>query len=102
MNDGLGNNGTGGRVGGTNGGANGGADKPEGWYYVGDGKLRYRDDRGWTSHYMSTKDPAAAKWPPPPPRTFLQQVLDDQAAVAAEAASPSGSRLTSIFRRKKR
>jgi hypothetical protein len=55
------------------------SEKPAGWYYVGDGKLRYRDDYGWTEFYLDTTDPRAAKWPPPKPRTMLQQVRDEEA-----------------------
>jgi len=62
------------------------SDKPAGWYYVGDGKLRYRDDYGWTEFYMETSDPRAKKWPPPTPKTMLQQVREDEARRAAEAA----------------
>ena len=58
-------------------------DKPAGWYYVGEGRLRYRDDYGWTEFYMDTKDPRAQKWPPPTPRTMLQQVRDAEADRAA-------------------
>jgi hypothetical protein len=53
-------------------------EKPAGWYYVGDGKLRYRDDYGWTEFYLDANDPQARSWPPPKPRTMLQQVLDSE------------------------
>ena len=49
-------------------------DKPAGWYYVGDAKLRYRDDYGWTEFYMDTSDPRAREWPPPAPRTLTQEL----------------------------
>ncbi|MGW5240249.1 hypothetical protein ACWEOW_15065 [Monashia sp. NPDC004114] len=65
-------------------------EKPAGWYYVGDGKLRYRDDYGWTEFYMDTTDPRAEKWPPPTPKTMLQQVREDEAKRSAEAAARSG------------
>ena len=66
------------------------SEKPAGWYYIGDGKLRYRDDYGWTEFYMETKDPRAQKWPPPTPKTMLQQVREDEAKrSAAEAQTRS-------------
>jgi hypothetical protein len=55
------------------------SDKEAGWYYVGDGKLRYRDDYGWTEFYMDTADPRARDWPPPQPKTLLQQLREDEA-----------------------
>ena len=63
-------------------------DKPAGWYYVGDGTLRYRDDYGWTEYYMDTKDPRAQDWPPPKPKTLLQQLRDDEAARSVSAQRP--------------
>ena len=66
------------------------SEKPAGWYYIGDGKLRYRDDYGWTEFYMETTDPRAKMWPPPTPRTMLQQVREDEAKRAAEAEAHSG------------
>jgi len=59
------------------------SEKPAGWYYVGDGKLRYRDDYGWTEFYMDTTDPRAQRWPPPAPKTMLQQVREEERARAA-------------------
>ena len=67
------------------------SEKPAGWYYIGDGKLRYRDDYGWTEFYMETKDPRAQRWPPPTPKTMLQQVREDEAKREAEAKASSGS-----------
>ncbi|WP_404391243.1 hypothetical protein [Humibacillus xanthopallidus] len=66
------------------------SEKPAGWYYVGDGKLRYRDDYGWTEFYMDTTDPRAQSWPPPTPRTMLQQVRDDEEARSKQATSRRG------------
>ena len=66
------------------------SEKPAGWYYVGDGKLRYRDDYGWTAFYMDTTDPRAQSWPPPAPRTMLQQVRDEEAARSKQATSRRG------------
>ena len=60
------------------------SEKPAGWYYVGDGKLRYRDDYGWTEFYLSTTDPRAQSWPPPTPTTMLQQVRDEEAARSSD------------------
>ncbi len=62
------------------------SEKPAGWYYVGDGQLRYRDDYGWTDFVMDTNDPRALNWPPPTPRTMLQQVRDHEAQMAMLAA----------------
>ena len=59
-------------------------DKSAGWYYIGDGTLRYRDDYGWTEYYMDTKDPRAQDWPPPKPKTLLQQLREDEAIAAAD------------------
>ena len=61
------------------------SEKPAGWYYVGDGKLRYRDDYGWTEFYMDTTDPRAQSCPPPKPRTMLQQVRDEERQRSTEA-----------------
>lgn len=58
-----------------------------GWFYVGDGKLRYRDEHGWTEFYLDTTDRLAQDWPPPAPLTMVREVLDDEARRAA-AASP--------------
>ena len=66
------------------------SEKPAGWYYIGDGKLRYRDDYGWTEFYMETKDPRAQKWPPPTPKTMLQQVREEEAKRSEEAKAHSG------------
>ena len=63
------------------------SEKPAGWYYVGDGKLRYRDDYGWTEFYMDTTDPRAQSWPPPTPRTMLQQVRDEEARRSVQESS---------------
>ena len=76
-------------------------DKPAGWYYVGDGTLRYRDDYGWTEYYMDTKDPRAQDWPPPKPKTLLQQLREDEATRAA-ASAHRGSRVSTIFGRRRK
>jgi hypothetical protein len=59
------------------------SEKPAGWYYIGDGRLRYRDDYGWTEFYLSTKDARAQKWPPPTPKTMLDQVREAEVARAS-------------------
>ena len=58
------------------------SEKPAGWYYVGVGKLRYRDEYGWTDYYLATTDPRAQSWPPPTPMTMLQQVREEERARA--------------------
>jgi hypothetical protein len=63
------------------------SDKPAGWYYVGKGKLRYRDDYGWTEFYMDATDPRAQRGTPPTPKTMLQQVREEEAKRSAAAAN---------------
>ena len=77
------------------------SEKPAGWYYIGDGTLRYRDDYGWTEYYMDTKDPRAQDWPPPKPKTMLQQLREDEAARSAAAAAHRTSRMSTIFGRRR-
>ena len=72
-------------------------DKPEGWYYVGDGKLRYRDDYGWTDFYMDTSDPRAAQWPPPAPATMLHELREEMRH--ATVRTRRAPRLTALFYR---
>ena len=75
-------------------------EKPAGWYYVGDGTLRYRDDYGWTEYYMDTKDPRAQDWPPPKPKTMLQQLREDEAARSSlNGRAAHGGRLNTLLRR---
>jgi len=45
-----------------------------GWYYVGRGQLRYRDEVGWTAYEMDTRDVRAAEWPPPTPEEMLRDL----------------------------
>jgi hypothetical protein len=45
-----------------------------GWYYVGKGQLRYRDEVGWTAYEMDTRDVRAAEWPPPTPAEMLTEL----------------------------
>ena len=78
------------------------SEKPAGWYYIGDGMLRYRDDYGWTEYYLDTEDPRAEDWPPPKPKTMLQQLREDEAARSAAAATHRGSRLSIFGRRRAR
>jgi len=42
-----------------------GVDKP-GWYYVGNGQLRYMDADGWTDQYKKIDDPYKKINDPPP------------------------------------
>jgi len=56
-----------------------GARTEPGWYYVGDGKLRYRDEFGWTSEEMDTRDDRAAEWPPPSPEQLQVSLQGGQA-----------------------
>jgi hypothetical protein len=66
--------------------------KPPGWYYVGQGRFRYRDESGPTEHFMQADDPRLQPWPPPPPNPnapgpYVQQVLD---AMGERPASKPG------------
>jgi hypothetical protein len=74
-------------------------EKRPGWYYVGDGKLRYRDDYGWTEFYMETSDPRAGRWPPPTPKTMLQQVREDEAA--RSRSGQNGEKGRRLFRKRR-
>ena len=74
------------------------SDKTAGWYYVGDGKLRYRDDSGWTDFYMDTSDPRTRDWPPPAPTTLLRQ-LQDEEAHRVVAGTRRGFRVASLLYR---
>ena len=47
-----------------------GARTEPGWYYVGEGQLRYHDEHGWTDHYVDTNDIRGLDWPPPRPGEF--------------------------------
>lgn len=51
-----------------------GSNTEPGWYYVGQGQLRYRDEVGWTAYEMDTRDVRAAEWPPPTPSEMLQEL----------------------------
>lgn len=77
-------------------------DKPAGWYYVGDGKLRYRDDHDWTDVYMDTSDPRARDWPPPSPSTVLAQLRDSGREAYAESPSRRGRSISTLFHRGRR
>ena len=61
------------------------SDKEAGWYYIGDGTLRYRDDYGWTDFYKDSDYPRAKNWPPPKPKTLIQQFREDEARRTAIA-----------------
>lgn len=73
--------------------------KSAGWYYVGDGKLRYRDDYDWTEFYMDTSDPRTRDWPPPAPRTLLQELREEDRVWSAHPRSWRGQRLSTFFYR---
>ncbi|WP_344066376.1 hypothetical protein [Terrabacter lapilli] len=73
--------------------------KPAGWYYVGDGKLRYSDDYGWTDFYMETTDPRTRDWPPPPPQTLLGQLREDKAALVTASGAQRHRRRGALFHR---
>lgn len=73
--------------------------KPAGWYYIGDGKLRYRDDYGWTDYYMDTSDPRAREWPPPAPRTLLQEPHEDETAWSSAPRARRANRMSGLFHR---
>ena len=45
-----------------------------GWYYVGKGQLRYRDEAGWTAYEMDTRDVRASQWPPPTPSEMVREL----------------------------
>ena len=38
-----------------------------GWFYVGNGLLRYRDEAGWTEHFLEAESVRGFDGPPPPP-----------------------------------
>ena len=40
-----------------------------GWYHVSGGALRWRDENGWTEHYLHYEGGPVSPWPPPPPST---------------------------------
>ncbi len=65
-------------------------EKPAGWYYVGGGKLRYRDDHGWTEFFMDTNDPRARDWPPPGPQIMLHLLQEEQLPQAASRRQARG------------
>lgn len=77
-------------------------EKSAGWYYVGGGKLRYRDDHGWTEFFMDTDDPRTLEWPPPGPQAMLHQLQEEEAARAASRRQAQESRLSGIFGRSRR
>ncbi len=60
----------------------------EGWLYVGDGWLRYRDPDGWTDEYLSAELVRGKDWPPPPPEARSAGVAAGTAALPPEAPSP--------------
>ena len=67
-----------------------GARAEPGWYYVGKGQLRYRDEHGWTDHYVDANDIRGLDWPPPRPGEFLNGVTQVTEAITP---APSSFRL---------
>ena len=63
-----------------------------GWYYTQDGRLRYRDESGWTEHYLDFDKVRTMQGPPPPPQTMLEQVLARQAELTAQGSRRSRRR----------
>jgi hypothetical protein len=51
-----------------------GSNTEPGWYYVGGGQLRYRDEGGWTAYEMDTRDVRASQWPPATPAEMVQEL----------------------------
>ncbi|MHA3835640.1 hypothetical protein ACXR8F_07945 [Terrabacter sp. AAH1] len=51
-----------------------GSNTEPGWYYVGKGQLRYRDEAGWTAYEMDTRDVRASEWPPATPAEMVQEL----------------------------
>lgn len=54
-----------------------------GWYYAGDGLLRFRDEHGWTSNVLLAEDIRGLEWPPPPPERTAGPVTDGEPAADA-------------------
>jgi hypothetical protein len=75
------------------------SDKPAGWYYAGDGKLRYRDDDGWTEFYMEMSDPRARDWPPPTPQSLLRKLREEEVARSAAPGTRRRSWVAGFFYR---
>ncbi|MER7072525.1 hypothetical protein [Terrabacter sp. NPDC000476] len=73
-----------------------------GWYYAGEGLLRFRDEHGWTSDVLLAEDIRGLEWPPPPPErpagTVAGTAADDEPATGAvprsgvEASPAEGGR----------
>lgn len=54
-----------------------------GWFYVGNGLLRYRDESGWTEHFLEAESVRGFDGPPPPP------AVSDEARIDEVLADPS-------------
>jgi hypothetical protein len=54
-----------------------------GWYYTADGRLRYRDEDGWTEYYVDFDEIRGEVGSPPPPMTMLEQVRAREAQLRA-------------------
>jgi len=61
-----------------------------GWYYVGEGRLRYRDEHGWTAFEMDTQDGRAAEWPPATPDEMLAELRAQDAEQSVRIRRPRG------------
>ncbi|GAB3886538.1 hypothetical protein [Terrabacter terrigena] len=72
-----------------------GANTEPGWYYVGKGQLRYRDEVGWTAYEMDTRDVRAAEWPPATPAEMLRELR-------ASGSDGSSRKFPSALRRLRR
>jgi hypothetical protein len=76
------------------------SDKPAAWYYVGEGRLRYRDDYGWTEFYLDASEQAGMSWPPPAPGEVLRELEIAEASQTSEAMRLARKR--SLFGRRSR
>lgn len=74
------------------------ANTEPGWYYVGKGQLRYRDEVGWTAYEMDTRDVRAAEWPPPTPAELLQELRANGAGQASRKFPSAIRRIRRINR----
>lgn len=64
--------------------------KTTGWFYVGEGLLRYRDERGRSGHYLEAESVRGTDGSPPAPPAFTYESGFDEAAVAASQPSDGG------------
>ncbi|MGN6753515.1 MAG: hypothetical protein ACTHJJ_13310 [Intrasporangium sp.] len=59
-----------------------------GWFYVGEGLLRYRDEGGWTEHFLEAESVRGFDGPPPPPGVSRETKFN---AVGAATSLERGS-----------